>query len=80
MGKQDSRPGKSLGNPLNMLKTLGSGAKKLGMVDSGSLKHTFFYFRPKKIITIYVIISYKLFTSDSVTTLTPSANLSMILV
>ena len=27
MGKQDGRPGKSLGNRLNMLKTLGSGAK-----------------------------------------------------
>ena len=27
MGKRDGRPGKSLGNPLNMFKTLGSGQK-----------------------------------------------------
>ena len=27
MGKQDGRPGKSLGNPLNMLKNFGVGGK-----------------------------------------------------
>ena len=32
MGKQDGRPGKSLGNPLNMLINFRVGGKKLGMV------------------------------------------------
>ena len=32
MGKQDGGPGKSLGNPLNMLKNFRVGGKKLGTV------------------------------------------------
>ena len=32
MGKQDSHPGKSLGNPLNMLKNFMVAGKKLGTV------------------------------------------------
>ena len=32
MGQQDGRPGKSRGNPLNMLKNFRVGGKKLGTV------------------------------------------------
>ena len=32
IGKQDGRPGKSLDNPLNMLKIFRVGGKKLGTV------------------------------------------------
>ena len=32
MGKQDGRPGNSLGNPIDMLKNVRIGGKKLGTV------------------------------------------------
>ena len=43
MGKQDGRPGQSLGKPLNMLKTLVSGAKINQVHWLGNLKHTIFF-------------------------------------
>ena len=49
MGKQMA----DLGNPLNMLKKLGSGAKNEARSDN--LKHTIFYFRPQSIGNFYVV-------------------------
>ena len=46
MGKQDGRPGKSLRNPLNMLKKFRVGGGAKNWAQSGNLKHTIFYFRP----------------------------------
>ena len=42
MGKQDGRPGKSLGNPLIILKNFRARAKN--MAQSGNLRHTIFLF------------------------------------
>ena len=44
-GKQDGRPGKSLGNPLNMLKKLygQGGGGGGGGARSGNLKHNFLF-------------------------------------
>ena len=48
MGKQDGRPRKSLGNPLNMLKNFKARGKKLGTVGSPETQFFFILGRIRK--------------------------------